>query len=272
MIEWEIKGVGSELGVPPSVVEKDYVISWLLRGIWSSGLWRELAFRGATCLRKVYFPGYRFSQDLDFVLLGGVGRLRGKVERAVEAANAGPVEFLGVDFRWRRGVRRFPGKTVGAEIRVPFRLLSRTGDPPRVRMDVTLVGYERILLPLVERPIIHGYSDAPVFSMVRVMAYDLREILAEKIRSLLERTRPRDLYDVWFLKDRVNLEEVLRILPSKLEAKGVEPDIGGFLGRRRDFEGAWDRSLAHQLVELPKFGVVWAEVSSFLEEALQCLI
>ncbi|NJE13855.1 nucleotidyl transferase AbiEii/AbiGii toxin family protein [Thermococcus sp. LS2] len=31
-------------------------------------------------------------------------------------------------------------------------------------------------------------------------SYSLEEIFAEKLRSLFQRTRPRGLYDVWYLR------------------------------------------------------------------------
>ncbi len=65
MIKDEIKVRSSELGVPVSTVEKDYAISWMLYGLWKSKFWRVLAFKGGTCLKKAYFPDYRFSEDLD---------------------------------------------------------------------------------------------------------------------------------------------------------------------------------------------------------------
>lgn len=35
-------------------------------GVFSHELRKKLAFKGGTCLRKAYFPDYRFSEDLDF--------------------------------------------------------------------------------------------------------------------------------------------------------------------------------------------------------------
>lgn len=54
-------------GKPRYVVEKDYALSYLLAAIAAVDLLREsLVFKGGTCLRKAYFAGYRFSEDLDF--------------------------------------------------------------------------------------------------------------------------------------------------------------------------------------------------------------
>ncbi len=63
----EVKELSSQLGVPLSYVEKDYVMGWLLWGIYTNPiLAQNLVLKGGNCLRKVYFPDTRFSDDLDF--------------------------------------------------------------------------------------------------------------------------------------------------------------------------------------------------------------
>ena len=65
----ELIAIADETGLTPVVVEKDYVLGWLLAAINAS---RRLAeswvFKGGTCLKKCYFETYRFSEDLDFTL------------------------------------------------------------------------------------------------------------------------------------------------------------------------------------------------------------
>ena len=61
-----------EWGLIETVVEKDYVIGWVLWGIGShERLSREWAFKGGTCIKKCYIETYRFSEDLDFTVLPG---------------------------------------------------------------------------------------------------------------------------------------------------------------------------------------------------------
>ena len=56
-----------ERGLTLAMIEKDYVLGWLLFGL--SGI-RGLTFKGGTALSKVYFPRiWRLSEDLDFVYL-----------------------------------------------------------------------------------------------------------------------------------------------------------------------------------------------------------
>lgn len=55
--------------VSPEIIEKDYFIELLLFYFSkNSSLCENFVFRGGTALKKVYFPEYRFSEDLDFVI------------------------------------------------------------------------------------------------------------------------------------------------------------------------------------------------------------
>lgn len=61
------------LGLPWEVLERDYLLSWILAGIGQVAPLREtLVFKGGTALKKCYFGDYRFSEDLDFSGLEGV--------------------------------------------------------------------------------------------------------------------------------------------------------------------------------------------------------
>ena len=63
----EIRRDARAAGVEPRIIELDYALGWALRGIARHPeLARRLVFKGGTCLRKCYFPDYRFSEDLDF--------------------------------------------------------------------------------------------------------------------------------------------------------------------------------------------------------------
>ena len=65
----EILDMAGTLGLLPHVVEKDYVLGWVLAGIYrQTALAERWIFKGGTCLKKCYFETYRFSEDLDFTL------------------------------------------------------------------------------------------------------------------------------------------------------------------------------------------------------------
>src|SRR5271154_3817842 len=67
----EILEAASSFSLLPSIVEKDYVIGWMLAGINAHDeLSESWVFKGGTCLKKCYFETYRFSEDLDFTVVG----------------------------------------------------------------------------------------------------------------------------------------------------------------------------------------------------------
>jgi uncharacterized protein len=67
----EIQSIAGKEGVRDTQIEKNYVISWLTYGIANNPFLKEnLVFKGGTVLKKVYFPDYRFSEDLDFTFTG----------------------------------------------------------------------------------------------------------------------------------------------------------------------------------------------------------
>lgn len=65
----EIAEFSREFGLEQNIVEKDYVLGWVLAAIFAQpALKSAWAFKGGTCLKKCYFETYRFSEDLDFTL------------------------------------------------------------------------------------------------------------------------------------------------------------------------------------------------------------
>ena len=113
----------------------------------------------------------------------------------------------------------------------------------------------------MNKPVIHPFSD-----MVRgsVSAYCLEEVFAEKIRALFQRTRPRDLYDVWRLSEKGL--DVSGILYEKFRFKGVAFDLDDLHDRKDDYRLSWESSLSHQLRDLPDFNEVYDTAASYLGE------
>lgn len=65
----EIMEFSREFGLRANVIEKDYVLGWVLAGIFNHpAIGSSWIFKGGTCLEKCYFETYRFSEDLDFTL------------------------------------------------------------------------------------------------------------------------------------------------------------------------------------------------------------
>lgn len=66
----ELEQLRAEWSLDLPVIEKDYVLGWLLSGIAQHPLLsRSWVFKGGTCLRKCYYETFRFSEDLDFTVI-----------------------------------------------------------------------------------------------------------------------------------------------------------------------------------------------------------
>ena len=264
----EILETASTLGLLPNVVEKDYVLGWLLAGIHAHpDLTESWVFKGGTCLKKCFFETYRFSEYLDFTLCdesqldeGFLQRVLGDVLAWVadESGLVMPHDQLSFDIYTNpRGRLSCQGK-VG--YRGPVSPASSAGGWPKIKLDLT--ADEKLVLPTVKREVFHAYSDRPEEGLW-INCYAYEEAFAEKVRALGERTRPRDLYDVINLYrhgDSRPPSAVLRnVLQQKCTYKGIAlPTIELLEPHRLDLEAMWASMLGHQLPVLPPVADFWA--------------
>lgn len=145
--------------------------------------------------------------------------------------------------------------------------LRRAGNLARIKLDLTID--EVLVLPTVERLVVHPYTDCPVDGIIaRCYAYE--EIFGEKVRALAERTRPRDLYDVVNLfrnaEYRPKAAAVLDVLRKKCAFKGIPvPTFAAVAANSAELTADWDAMLGHQLPTLPPFASFWDELPNFFE-------
>ena len=146
-------------------------------------------------------------------------------------------------------------------------LRPKTRALPRIKIDLTLS--EKIVLPPVERPIAHAYSDNHVLE-TKALCYSYEEIFGEKIRALAERTRPRDLYDVINLFRNTEFPSspvVIRdVVSQKCTFKGIPfPTLEALMPFKDRLKIEWGDMLSHQLAELPPLESFWAELPDFFK-------
>jgi predicted nucleotidyltransferase component of viral defense system len=249
----------AEWQLQPHVVEKDYVLGWLLAGIASTSMRGDWIFKGGTCIKKCYLETYRFSEDLDFSLLP-------KAPYSAEVLTAGlrelamtvtdlcgltfPIELIEVRQRQnKQGQITFEGK-------LGYRGPLDYPGQPKVRFDFTR--HEPVIEAPVARDILHPYPDElPENSAVQ--AYSFHELLAEKTRALAERSRPRDLYDVVHLIENANetidLSQVRGLFAKKCASKAFPAprlqDLVSAVSNDEELRSEWQSMLAHQLPSLP---------------------
>ncbi|MGQ0528638.1 MAG: nucleotidyl transferase AbiEii/AbiGii toxin family protein [Panacagrimonas sp.] len=265
----EVLELAVDFGLDPQVVEKDYVLGWLLAGI---GQHPEIGsawlFKGGTCLKKCFFETYRFSEDLDFTVpdpahLGEAFLLRVFGEIAVWIYEQSGLSVPADTHRFE--TYRNPRGQESVQGRVGYRgPLARVGSIPRIKLDLS--SDERVVLEADHRDVHHPYSDRPA-NGIQVQTYRFEEVFAEKTRALAERLRPRDLYDVVHLHRREDLRPdrsvVVETLRQKCAFKGIAVPTMDSLNAHPDLSALrvdWATMLAHQLPALPPFDAFWDEL------------
>lgn len=244
----EIKEKARGVGVIVSTIERDYAQNWLLKHLSII----DMALKGGTGIRKIYIEDYRFSDDLDFTLLEMI--IKPELETLIKESVKKAKEESGINFSEDIKIKENDN---GFETAIYFQIMQRGVDRSKIKIDITKYNNKNILFSLETKNIIHSYSDD---LQSKVNVYSLEEIISEKIRALFQRTRPRDLYDVWYLWSRVDKGKVLNIFPEKCKFKDVKINIRNFESRKDNFKNAWNNSLNHQLKILPDFDNVFFAV------------
>jgi predicted nucleotidyltransferase component of viral defense system len=224
----EIDNIANKDGVRATQIQKDYAISWILWGISQNEFLKEnLVIKGGTCLKKVYFDDYRFSEDIDFTLVNddidNDEVMKNFDSLFEEVFNASRI-ILGVEdnsFDIHKNSGSFKFKI---EFKGPH-------GSDTIKVDITKG--EKILFDIEQRPILNIYSDIDlnIYSdieqedEININTYSLEEVLIEKMTSLMGRTIPRDLFDFNYLTEEENMElEVVYIeFITKAENKGHNP-------------------------------------------------
>ncbi len=259
----ELHRIAEEEGLRFDQAEKDYVILWVLWGLVHSGMTKHgWAFKGGTCLRHCHYEGYRFSEDIDFSCKPGGDNLDASLQLLQKAADQVQTES-GIRIATKEPLT-IPGDF---QIEVPLEY-SRGGARrlglPQVKVHLTFDE------PILEIPLACSiksvYSDLSVF---KVHSYTKKEIVAEKLRSLLQQQkkwpRPRDLYDLWYMlchsHEQFEWTELFPMFQEKCRVRYINPDISGLTSAtlKEWNNNAWQDRLGPMIKELPDFDLVWKE-------------
>lgn len=258
----ELQRLANREKVALGVLEKDYVLTEVLKALSSvSSLGKLLVFKGGTALRKVYFADWRYSEDLDFTVKHDL-----KENELPQLLND-----------WYFRVEQLSG------IRLTTKMLHKPNGYARIRTQFTgPLTYPGMIFmdlsfdePLCMKPERRRILTEPFLSEGQeVLAYPLEELLAEKIRSLLERGKSRDYYDVWrLLKEKsavVNFNLLDKVLAKKLTHKKLTfTGIDAFLPKDiNTLKQYWTSDLGQQINQLPGLDTVIDELQHILKDKL----
>lgn len=247
----QFKEFASRYNVPISTVERDYVQNCILKYLDK----KYLVLKGGTGIKKLYFKDYRSSEDLDFTLTEYINPKR-IIELFSEIIQIIYQEY-GISFQ--DDIKLRETKT-GFRFTLYFQINNSL--IISLKFDFTKANYEEILLPIKRLSILNPYSEKIVGI---VQSYTLEEIFAEKIRSVFQRTRPRDLYDLVKIKSYCNEDKIKKILPMKMSNSNIEFNINKLIRKKEEYEFAWDNSLKTLMSEMPIFNEYFNQTINILK-------
>lgn len=268
----EIMSFSKKYKLSPNVLEKDYILNWILYGIANSDILKDKwIFKGGTCLKKCYFEEYRFSEDLDFTIvdknhLNTTFLLSEFLKISDWIYEQSGIEIIQDGLRFEE--YKNPRDKISVQGTIAYRgPMQRIGSNSTVKLDLS--NDEILVEKPQEKNIYHPYSDR---LNIKILCYSIEEIFSEKLRTLVERLRPRDLYDVIHLytdkRWKLNKNLVKEILNEKCNFKNVTIPTMGVLnegGRKKDLISDWENMLRHQIADLESYDYYWSQLPAIFE-------
>ena len=225
-----IEEIGNSLNFPrKDLIEKDIILHRLLSYLSDDRFFREnFLFKGGTCLIKSYLDYYRFSEDIDFTWKNqsvfkemSQKQIRKYLSNVIDQIGES-LEKTGLDFISDKSNRDYIELTGGNKT-ATFKLWYDSEIlkyKTFVKIQINFV--EKILFPTVRREL-HSLLHKNKFQDIKTVfpdeyreysrgillsAYDIKEILSEKIRAILTRrgSKARDFVDVYMIHKKYNLD------------------------------------------------------------------
>jgi predicted nucleotidyltransferase component of viral defense system len=268
----EINRLAIEKRVKTSTIDKDWVLGHFTDAIFSIPACRKnLVFKGGTCLKKCRFPDYRFSEDLDFTSKNDAFvfdlPMLEQITALVKGRTEMPLHIQSVK------ELRFNDKLTGYSARIKYwgadhRKDQQLPEPARwlTSIKIEIILYEIMIFESETKNIHHPYSDALSENALHIPVYSINEVLAEKLRALIQRsyTAPRDYYDIWYLNrnnENIDWQKVIKAFHAKTAYKGLQfTGVGQLISPQNDklLKAAWKNSLEHQVSSgyLPEYDEV----------------
>lgn len=261
------------------IIELDYIISYILAGIFTQDKLREtLVFKGGTALKKLYFGEYRFSEDLDFSTRNYCFNT---VEDSLAQAKNETENLLQQYGQFSISMERYVEKNPHPERQEAFiyRIKFPWHNEPLCRLKIEITRNEQVLDVPKRRQLLHGYEED--LSAFKIVCLSLEEIVAEKMRSLLQtrkkfyegknRPRSRDYYDLWSVMNQFGDNLDTNILESLLKPKCSFRNV--YYTSLDDFFDVnllneagkyWKTSLGRLLANLPDFNKLINELKALI--------
>ncbi len=240
-----VNGISETLKVERrDLIEKDLILHQILLDLSKDRFFREsFLFKGGTCLIKCYLGYFRFSEDIDFTWKKQeqfLGKSQKEIRRYLSSVidETGVVfekiaEKRGLDFKCIKNNRDYVelggnNKTATLKIWYDSEILNRKSF---FKVQINFV--EEMHFPEAKNKL-KSLLDKPVKELevlfpdeykeysrqIPFSTYDIREIMCEKIRSILTRrgVKARDFVDVYLISKKfgIKLEDLKEDMVDKI--------------------------------------------------------
>ena len=174
------------------IAEKEVVLTFLLQLLSERGILNRLAFKGGTCLRKIFVGSQgRFSTDLDFT---GIGE-HDHEEIILDMMQAFEQPFHGIQFIIPDDSYYETQDGLSWGVNPTYSHDWNTSGVSEVKLQISR--RETPTLSTEARPQIEqSYFKLLPFAPTDIICLALPEIIAEKIRACYQRNKARDMFDL----------------------------------------------------------------------------
>ena len=240
----EIIKIARTKKLPLASIEKDFVLTFILKKIYASSFKDKLVFKGGTALHKLYLHK-RLSIDLDFSELSqiNINELKAIIE----------------------------DKEINSEIKD----INRTADSVKIVLSYTSVlKYKNNIVIDISRrekptlSLINKKLKSYYFKEFEVLTFQLEELIAEKLRTIIQRNKPRDYLDIYYIlkKKNFDLEKTIETARIKLKNNKDNFDTERVFNNLDLVRSLWERDLREILPNIPNFNIVIERLRKALEK------
>lgn len=191
LVQW----YAADAGVDLDIAEREVVLTYVLRVMADHRLSKFLAFKGGTAIRKLYLGNQgRFSLDLDFTAVGEIDP-----ETLILDIVGVFHEQVYFDITFATPAEDYYANPESCGVEISYQ--HEWANAGRFGIQVSFRAQP--LLAIQPSPLLRErYFDWLGTELPQTPSLDFHEIIGEKIRAAAQRSRVRDLYDLYQLANR----------------------------------------------------------------------
>jgi uncharacterized protein len=255
----QIQRLAAKQGLPEEIIEKDYLVELVLFCFAKDEFFKErLVFRGGTALKKVYFPSYRFSEDLDFLIdeIENLRECEQRIDKLLATVNS--------EYPFRLNKRSEISKD-----RLQFFILYDIFTEIKAVKELKVDILRDSLIPSYQtRRVLYSYQEFEKANL-SLKTYKLEAVVSDKISRILDvDDEPRDIYDLWYL---LKLEvDIARIKEELKKRYGYDIYLPNLLTEitKEVYKRNWQIRLEKQIPNLPRYETITEELKDLIKTKL----